>query len=44
MTFYSKRPFDTYIYDELTKTFDTRSVETVISEVLEVNLQVYIIK
>ena len=30
-------------YDELTKTFDTRSVETVISEVLEVNPQAYII-
>lgn len=30
-------------YDELTKTFDTRSVEAVISEVLEVNPQAYII-
>ena len=30
-------------YDELTKTFDTRSVEEVISEVLEVNPQAYII-
>ena len=30
-------------YDELTKTFDTRSVEVVISEVLEVNPQAYII-
>lgn len=30
-------------YDELTRTFDTRSVEAVISEVLKVNPQAYII-